>query len=205
MKKKFTPMEIMKAIRKGLSETEGIVKGAFNENCNYYRRPTVKGFFNIKVKTQAEGSVIGFVEITYRPETTMIWDEYDVHSEFICMNDDPERIIRNILNHSDPESVDNYESIIPVCPHCGSTCIDENTPHTDKEGNYITCEFVCCDCQCEFDMPAETMETHCDYYITDELGGVHTDGIGYAPDGIFCGECTHKSCAQCKAWNKEVE
>jgi hypothetical protein len=67
------------------------------------------------------------------------------------MNDDPERIVKNILNHSDPEGVDMYESPIPICPHCGSTLIDENTPHTDKAGNYITCEFICDECGCEFD------------------------------------------------------
>lgn len=155
MKKHLTPHEIMQAIRKGLAETEGIVKGAFNENCNYYRRHTEKGFFNIKVKTQSEGSVIGFVEITYRPETKMIWNEYDVHSEFICTNDDPHRIIKNILFHSDPTCVDDYESTIPVCPNCGSTVIADNIPHTDKDGNYITCEFVCDKCGCEFDMPVE--------------------------------------------------
>ena len=42
-----------------------------------------------------------------------------------------------------------------------------------------------------------------DYYITDELGGVHTDGVGYAPDGTFCGECTRQSCMGCPAWEKE--
>ena len=36
-----------------------------------------------------------------------------------------------------------------------------------------------------------------DYYIEDELGGIHTDGVGYAPDGHFCGECTRKSCGGC--------
>ena len=39
-----------------------------------------------------------------------------------------------------------------------------------------------------------------DYHITDDLGGVHTDGVGYAPDGTFCGECTRQSCASCPAW-----
>ena len=40
-----------------------------------------------------------------------------------------------------------------------------------------------------------------DYYIKDYLGGVHTDGVGYAPDGHFCGECTNKTCEGC--WDKE--
>lgn len=38
-----------------------------------------------------------------------------------------------------------------------------------------------------------------DYYIKDELGGVHTDGVGYAPDGSFCGECTKTTCVNCVA------
>ena len=48
-----------------------------------------------------------------------------------------------------------------------------------------------------------TFEIPCDYYITDELGGVHTDGVGYAPDGRFCGECTRESCKGC--WDKQEE
>ena len=203
MKKKLTSHEIMQAIRKGLAETEGIKVGAFNECVNYYRRFTNKGMFKIKLTTDCEGSIIGTYVITYYPDKDLINDEYDVHSNFICVYDSPERIIKDILFHSDPAGVDDYESTIPVCPECGSTCIDENTPHTDKEGNYITCEFICDKCGCEFDMPIKT-ENNCDYYITDELGGVHTDGVGYAPDGSFCGECAHESCAQCKAWNKEV-
>ena len=155
MKKKLTPHEIMQAIRTGLAETEGIKVGAFNECVNYYRRFTNKGMFKIKLTTDSEGSIIGTYIITYYPDKDLINDEYDVHFDFICMNDDPERIIRNILNHSDPEGVDMYESTIPICPHCGSTLIDENIPHTDKEGNYITCEFICDECGCEFDMPVE--------------------------------------------------
>ena len=42
-----------------------------------------------------------------------------------------------------------------------------------------------------------------DYYITDDLGGVHTDGVGFAPDGTFCGECSMESCAECPAWKME--
>lgn len=41
-----------------------------------------------------------------------------------------------------------------------------------------------------------------DYYIKDELGGVHTDGVGYAPDGSFCGECIKTTCVNCEALKK---
>ena len=40
-----------------------------------------------------------------------------------------------------------------------------------------------------------------DYYIEDSLGGIHTDGVGYAPDGTFCGECTNDTCDGC--WDRE--
>ena len=41
-----------------------------------------------------------------------------------------------------------------------------------------------------------------DYYITDEIGGVHTDGVGYDPEGNFCGECTRESCVGCGPWTE---
>lgn len=41
-----------------------------------------------------------------------------------------------------------------------------------------------------------------DYCIKDELGGVHTDGVGYAPDGRFCGECNKNTCVGCEALKK---
>ena len=43
-----------------------------------------------------------------------------------------------------------------------------------------------------------------DYYIKDDLGGIHTDGIGYAPDGRFCGECTKDTCEGCYQIDMEV-
>ena len=41
------------------------------------------------------------------------------------------------------------------------------------------------------------------YCIKDDLGGVHTDGVGYAPDGRFCGECTRDSCEGCPALDRK--
>lgn len=41
-----------------------------------------------------------------------------------------------------------------------------------------------------------------DYYIEDSLGGVHTDGVGYAPDGRFCGECNKDTCVGCEVLKK---
>ena len=48
-------------------------------------------------------------------------------------------------------------------------------------------------------------EKACDYYIVDELGGVHTDGIGFSPDGTFCGECTKASCKDCPSITKDLQ
>ena len=32
----------------------------------------------------------------------------------------------------------------------------------------------------------------------DKLGGIHGEGIGYNPQGVFCGECTRETCEGCK-------
>lgn len=56
----------------------------------------------------------------------------------------------------------------------------------------------------EYEKYKAVKEKDYDYYIEDELGGIHTDGIGYAPDGHFCGECTHTTCKNCSALKKET-
>ena len=33
------------------------------------------------------------------------------------------------------------------------------------------------------------------YY--DEVGGFHSVALGWNPNGVWCGECTNKSCAKC--------
>ena len=33
---------------------------------------------------------------------------------------------------------------------------------------------------------------------TDEIGGIHTGGVGYNPMGLFCGECSKISCMDCE-------
>lgn len=30
--------------------------------------------------------------------------------------------------------------------------------------------------------------------------GIHEDGIGYAPDGTWCGECSENTCVGCSVW-----
>lgn len=37
---------------------------------------------------------------------------------------------------------------------------------------------------------------------TDEVGGYHIDGIGIAPNGETCGECSFGNCANCPIWAK---
>ena len=39
---------------------------------------------------------------------------------------------------------------------------------------------------------------------TDEVGGHHDSGIGWAPNGQWCGECGKSSCKNCIVW-KSIE
>jgi hypothetical protein len=36
----------------------------------------------------------------------------------------------------------------------------------------------------------------------DSIGGIHDEGLGWSPDGTFCGECSHTTCEGCKANNE---
>jgi len=35
-------------------------------------------------------------------------------------------------------------------------------------------------------------------YIKDDAGGVHEEGLGWNPQGVFCGECSNRDCSGCK-------
>jgi len=37
-----------------------------------------------------------------------------------------------------------------------------------------------------------------DWRNINRLGGIHGEGIGYNPQGVFCGECTRETCEGCK-------
>lgn len=39
-------------------------------------------------------------------------------------------------------------------------------------------------------------------FIMDEVGGVHDEGLGWNPNGVFCGECCHTTCKDCKMKDK---
>jgi hypothetical protein len=43
----------------------------------------------------------------------------------------------------------------------------------------------------------EAMDEDC---YTDEVGGHHDSGMGWAPNGHWCGECCKSSCKDCKVW-----
>lgn len=118
--KKLTPMQIHSAVREALlNNHEFEAKVVEYDFCKWVRK-TQNGYFTVTITTTCEGSVIGTFMISY----TTANDEYDVHSGFICMNDKPEWIVRDIINHTDPNSADDYESVdgaaweIITCPNC---------------------------------------------------------------------------------------
>lgn len=41
-----------------------------------------------------------------------------------------------------------------------------------------------------------------EYTYIDSIGGEHSCGLGYAPNGEFCGECSNISCDGCSVWEE---
>lgn len=55
----------------------------------------------------------------------------------------------------------------------------------------------------EEDFIADTYEAD-DYTFKDELGGIHSEGEGWNPNGVWCGECSNVTCYGCHArYDKE--
>ena len=50
------------------------------------------------------------------------------------------------------------------------------------------------------DEEANGITIHNEDCWTDEIGGYHDSGMGWAPNGHWCGECCKSSCKGCKVW-----
>lgn len=97
MKKKYyTVREMYEAVNEMLAASEGIIKGAVDEECTFYRVPFEEGYFRICVSNRCEGSIICTYWIDYRQDKVIL-DTWDVTSGFICCTDDPVRIVKRIL------------------------------------------------------------------------------------------------------------
>lgn len=40
-------------------------------------------------------------------------------------------------------------------------------------------------------------DKYCDISITDSIGGIHSEGQGWNPQGNYCGECNAVTCLGC--------
>lgn len=80
------------------------------------------------------------------------------------------------------------------CKYCDKEMeLDSSEGIGYSESHSYTCE---CGAQMtRFENGQE--DSWCEPDIVDELGGVHGGGVGWHPDGTFCGECCHSSCLGC--------
>lgn len=66
-------------------------------------------------------------------------------------------------------------------------------------------EAYLCSGVCEekfYGMVAKAESTEEDVFI-DEVGGCHEGGLGWNPNGVFCGECSNSTCKGCVNENAE--
>ena len=40
-------------------------------------------------------------------------------------------------------------------------------------------------------------------WIVDDVGGLHSEGMGWSPNKEFCGECSNIDCSTCSAWKNK--
>ena len=74
-----------------------------------------------------------------------------------------------------------------VCRICGGDM------ESDDGGYSYTCD------TCDHEIVG------CGYSYTDNIGGRHSDGEGWNPNGVFCGECSNDTCESCEHRFKETE
>ena len=83
----------------------------------------------------------------------------------------------------------------------------------EKLKNKFFCECLRCNMQFEYNILSDNRLNkydikYCPYCqsenieitIVDEIGGFHNCGLGWNPDGDFCGECSKTNCKDCYVW-----
>lgn len=43
-----------------------------------------------------------------------------------------------------------------------------------------------------------------EFTYIDILGGRHSTGLGWSPEGDYCGECSRMSCEKCRTWRENL-
>ena len=152
--KKLSPIQIYDAVREALSNNPEFKEVIIDYDFCKWIRKTKNGYFTITTTTSCEGSVIGTFMISYTTSN----DEYDVHSGFICANDKPEWIVRNIINHTDPACADGYEYVddaaweIITCPYCGEIVDGYNKLESEGLLNKGLISYECDRCGLNFNV-----------------------------------------------------
>jgi hypothetical protein len=72
-----------------------------------------------------------------------------------------------------------YHYIIGICKLCGDVVESEEIDELNKQAY-------------------KKMKDGSEFY--DYIGGYHSEGEGWDPNGDYCGECGKASCADCYAW-----
>lgn len=143
----------------------------------------------------------------------LFYAPYRFNDEFLGNNDDEDEDEVDAIDTPEiPKELYETPSKIAVSLEC--TCCNHRFDVTDAieqatGEDDITVQ--CPRCSTEAIVPkfkvaeikqaiADSVDT--DMVIADELGGRHSSGTGWAPDGSFCGECSNTTCVGCYVVNK---
>lgn len=78
------------------------------------------------------------------------------------------------------------------CPMCGAG------NKTDWMSVEVKDEIITISCSCGFYAMYDNLGKEICYGNKDASGGVHDSGIGWNPNGVFCGECSASDCSSCQ-------
>ena len=76
------------------------------------------------------------------------------------------------------------------CPNCKNENVDNMAVEIKEDKILIKHD-------CGFFAEYDEGGTELSYGNVDELGGVHDQGLGWNPYGVYCGECSFNTCVKC--------
>ena len=95
--------------------------------------------------------------------------------------------------YRDEELIAMVGKEIPVCPCCKKDW--KSLSHKFVEIGVS--QFLNTKCDCGFFTTYDEELQQVSYGNYDSIGGVHDQGLGWNPNGVYCGECSFSTCVDC--------
>ena len=104
-------------------------------------------------------------------------------------------------SRADKDVYQPTEEITTSPPNCGSSILSFKN---GSELKVLTCDVANDNVRGKRSNLVRWIESDGSEWFRDIVGGLHSEGLGWHPNGSYCGECSYTDCSTCEVYNKSI-